>query len=57
MPRVTVAWYDKEDEDAGYHVCSNCEIGTAIDSNDIVITSEDTASRRYDPCPKCTLRL
>lgn len=55
MPSVTVAWFDKEDEEAGYHVCRNCEIGQSIESDDLVITSEDKASKDYKPCPECEL--
>ena len=55
MPRVPVAWYDLEDEEAGYHVCRNCKISRKIDSTDLEITSEDEARKRREPCPKCEI--
>ena len=55
MPRVTVAWYDRRNTKAGYHVCRNCEIGQSIESKDLEITSEDLARKQCKPCPECEL--
>lgn len=57
MPEVVVAWYDREDEEAGYHICENCRIGRNIDTRHIEITSEEQASERCEPCSECVLRL
>ena len=53
---VIVAWYHREDEKAGYHIRSNCEIGQSIDNRNIEITSEDDASNDYELSPECELR-
>ena len=50
MPEVVVAWYDREDEEAGYHICENCRIGRNIDMRHIEITSEEYASALYELC-------
>ena len=57
MPEVVVAWYDREDEEAGYHICENCRIGRNIDMRHIEITSEEYASALYELCPECELCL
>ena len=53
MPRATVAWYDRDNEEAGYHVCSNCEIGKGIDGSDIRIGNVRDIRNDVSICPDC----
>ena len=52
MPRATVAWYDRRNTKAGYHVCRNCPCSD-IDDNDIVIAKEEDVPPRIKICPEC----
>ena len=53
MPDVVVAWYNSEDEEAGYHVCSNCEIGKSIPYLDIVVGDKRNIRKDLDLCLNC----
>ena len=54
MPSVTVAWYDRRNKKAGYHICRNCKDGKDIDNRDLIVGKEYEIRRAgMEICCRC----